>query len=411
MIRVLGIFFFLIHGVLLAQIQNLGFNLADGRKKVQIPIEIHNNLVVVRVILNGALPLKFIIDTGVRTAILTRKEFADILRLNYGRKLIIAGPGGTNLVEAYIANDVSLTLPGVIGRGHALLVLEQDYLELRNHLGTDVHGILGYELFSRFIIQIDYKRKVMTLMLPEKFKPKKRFDVIPIRVQDTKPYLLAPISINAEHSLNAKLLVDTGASHGIMLEPESDPRIIMPEKTVENIIGRGLGGEITGRTGRIESLEIGNYNIHKALANFPESDSYFSDTLKYARVDRNGTLGGEILSRFNIIFNFPHEKIYLKKNADFKKRFYFSLSGLNIKAKGSQLNVFEIIDVRKNSTAEKAGVLRGDLIESVNGVSAADLHLNHINGLLNSKPGKKMRLEIRRDSTLRMIEFKLDDQI
>jgi hypothetical protein len=292
-----------------------------------------------------------------------------------------------------------------------LLVLEEDYLELRNQLGTDVHGILGYELFSRFIIQVDYQRKIMTLMLPEKFKPKKKFDVIPIRIQDTKPYMLAPVSINSTHSLNAKLLIDTGASHGLLLKPETDERIHLPERNVPNIIGRGLGGIITGRTGRIQSIEIGNYIINNALANFPDSSSYLNDTLKFEQIDRNGTLGGEILSRFNLIFNFPQEKIYIKKNSDFKKQFYFNLSGLNIKAKGAQLNVFEITDVRPSSSAFHAGVQPGDLIVRVNNLDVTDLHLNEINGLLNSKPGKKVRLEVKRNNQTMQFDFRLIDEI
>ena len=149
--------------------QHLGFTLTNGKKNVQIPIEIINNLVVIPVVLNGALPLKFILDTGVRTTILTQKTFTDILNLEYTRKYTISGPGGQNLVDAYVTNNVSIDLPGVSGKGHAMLVLAQDYLELRNYLGTDVHGILGYELFSRFIIEIDYQKKLLTLMTPERF--------------------------------------------------------------------------------------------------------------------------------------------------------------------------------------------------------------------------------------------------
>src|SRR5918993_597440 len=155
--------------------QHLGFRLTNGKKRVQIPIEVYNNLVVVPVVLNDALPLKFILDTGVRTTILTQKTFTDILNLAYSRKYTISGPGGINLVDAYVTNNVSLELPGVSGRGHAMLVLGQDYLELRNYLGTDVHGILGYELFSRFIIQINYEKRLLTLMLPEKFHKGRKF--------------------------------------------------------------------------------------------------------------------------------------------------------------------------------------------------------------------------------------------
>jgi hypothetical protein len=411
MVRVIAFLFAALPGIVSSQSQNLGFSLTDGKKKVQIPIEVHNNLVVVRVVLNDVIPLKFIIDTGVRTAILTQKSFSDILKLNYSRKYTIAGPGGEKLIDAYVANNVSLSLSGVSGKGHALLVLEEDYLELRNQLGTDVHGILGYELFSRFIIQIDYHRKIMTLMVPEKFKPRRSFEMIPVRIQDTKPYLLAPISINSGHSLNAKLMVDTGASHGLLLEPDTDPRIQVPEKHVDNIIGRGLGGLITGKTARIESLELGNYVIPKALANFPDTDSYFSDTIKYARIDRNGTLGGEILSRFTVIFNFPQEKMYLKKNSEFKKSFYFNLSGLQLKAKGSSLNVFEITDVRENSAAASAGALKGDLLVSINGISIREFRLSEINGMLNSKPGKRVRIEVLRNGEKKIIDFRLEDQI
>src|SRR3989337_4429526 len=95
--------------------QQLGFSINNGKKRVQIPIEIYNNLVVIPVVLNGALPLKFILDTGVRTSILTQKTFSDILNLHYSRKYTISGPGGHKLVDAYVTNNVSIDLPGVSG--------------------------------------------------------------------------------------------------------------------------------------------------------------------------------------------------------------------------------------------------------------------------------------------------------
>ena len=122
-------------------------------------------------------------------------------------------------------------------------------------------------------------------------------------------------------------------------------------------------------------------------------------------------MGGEILSRFKVIFNFPQEKIYLKKNSDFKKQFYFSLSGLNVKAKGSNLDIFQIIDVRKNSVAESAGIIKGDQIVRINGYEASELHLNQINGLLNSRPGKKIRIEVKRNNENKTFEFILEDQL
>jgi hypothetical protein len=392
------------------QSQVLGFSLANGKKKVEIPIEIYNNLIVIPVILNGALPLKFILDTGVRTAILTEKTFSDILNLSYSRKYTISGPGGEQLIDAYITNNVSLELPGVLGRGHALLVLGQDYLELRNYLGTDVHGILGYELFSRFIVKVDYEKKVLTLMQPKKFKPKRKYQAIPIKIEDTKPYVTTSVVLADGTQISAKLLVDSGASHGLMLDRGSDVRITMPKDTISSVIGRGLGGEITGKIGRIRSLKLGSYEVKNVIASFPDPNSYF-DSLKLGATKRNGAIGGEVLSRFTVVFNFPDEEIYLKKNGQFKKKFHYNLSGVMVKAKGSRLNVFEVIDVRRRSVAAVAGVQIGDLIKTINGINTQGLDLNTINGFFNSKPGKKVHLVVSRDGQPVKIDFTLADQI
>lgn len=410
MIRLILVLFLGTFSILSLQGQNLGFQLAEGRKKVHIPIEIHNNLIVVPVVLNDALPLKFILDTGVRTTILTQKTFTDILNLPYSRKYTISGPGGVNLVDAYVTNNVSLELPGVSGRGHAMLVLGQDYLELRNYLGTDVHGILGYELFSRFIIQIDYEKKMMTLMMPEKFHRTRRYQAIPISIEDTKPYVQASVVFKNGKTLKAKLLMDSGASHGLMLEPTSDKTIQVPENSVSSLIGRGLGGEIFGKVGRIESITIGGYKLEDAIANFPDPNSY-SDSIKVGNVFRNGAIGGEILSRFVVVFNFPAERVYLKKNAAYKKNFYYNLSGITLKAKGSQLTTFEVMEVRDKSPSKVSGIMPGDIILTLNGIPAHNLDLNMMNGLLNSKPGKRIRLELIRNGERFKTDIELRDPI
>ena len=407
--RSLFLFFILVNSVCRAQ--TLGFSLPNGKSKVQFPIEIYNNLVVVPVILNHQLPLKFILDTGVRTSILTEKAYSDILNLPYSRQLIISGPGEERLVVAYVTNNVSLDMPGVQGRGHAMLVLEEDYLELRNYLGTDVHGILGYELFSRFIIQVDYERKLLTLMLPHRFKEKRKYKWMPALIQDTKPYVTANLQLNDTTSVSAKLLVDSGASHGLLLEANSNSKITVPQKNLTSIIGRGLGGVITGKIGKIKSIKLSGFEIEDVITNFPDPETYM-DTLKTSRlVSRNGSLGGEILSRFTVIYNFPGEKIYLKKNGAYKKKFYFSLSGLTIRAKGSRLKSFEVTNVRVGSVAAQADVRVGDRIISVNGIVASDLNLNVVNAFLNSKPGRRIVLQLERGTEKLKKEFRLEDPL
>jgi hypothetical protein len=382
-----------------------------GRKRVDIPIEIYNNLIVVPLVLNDKLPLKFILDTGVRTAILTQKSFSDVLNLAYTRKYTITGPGGEKMVDAYVTNNVSLNLPGVQGRGHALLVLDKDYLELRNYLGTEVHGILGYELFSRFIVRVDYQRKLLTLFVPDGFKKKKSFETLPINIIDTKPYGVFPVTLSDGTTVDAKLLVDSGASHPLLLDPASDERIVIPKNVISSTIGRGLGGEIRGKTGRIRSLKLANYEVKNVVVNFPDENSY-SDTTTM-KVFRNGTVGGGILSRFTVIYDFPNEKIYLKKNSEFKRAFHYNVSGLTIRTtgKGIKLDQFEIVEVREGSASAKAGLRKGDKILSLNGMGTAGMKLGEVMTRLTQKPGKKIKMEVMRGSQRITTSIILSDQI
>ena len=404
--KILTLFVFLYYAAFAVHAQNLGFSLKKDQKKVQIPFELYNNLIVIPVILNGTLPLRFVLDTGVRTTILTEKAYSDILNLVYTKKISIAGAGGMRIVEAYVTGNVSLDIPpGVIGRGHVMLVLAEDYLQLRNYLGTNVHGIVGYELFSRFIVKIDYAKRLITLNAPHDFKPKRSYRKVDMTIEDTKPYIQSQVTMHDGQKVLTKLLVDSGASHGLLLDPESDDRISVPEKFVASSIGRGLGGDIPGKIGRIQQLNINGYKLNNLIATFPDPDSYMDSVVN--RTFRHGTVGGEILSRFHVIFDFSKQAVYLKKNSAFKKKFNFNMSGVVIKAKGSALHTYEVVEVRKNSSAANAGVLAGDIIREINGVNTKYYNLSEMIGILNSKEGKKIHLEILRDNVRIKARFRL----
>ncbi len=388
----------------------LGFKLPDNVNRVNIPFESYNNLVVIPVILNGVLPLKFVLDTGVRTTILTEKAFSDILNLNYEKHIIVRGVGGEKLVDAYITNGVSLELPGMKGEGHTMLVLEKDHIELSNYLGTQVHGVFGYEIFSRFIVKIDHTKKVLSLIKPEKFKKRRKFKAMPITIEDTKPYITAEVTQRNGNKSTMKLMIDTGASHGLLLEPASDTSVVIPKKIIVSNIGRGIGGDLIGKIGRVNKLTFGDFEFEEIIATYPDPNAYM-DSIKMGMTFRHGTLGGEVLSRFTTIFDYSSETLYLKKNAAYKKTFEYNMSGLVIKATGSRLTRFKIEEVRKDSSADKIGIQSGDYVLSVNSNRVESLSLQQVIGMFNSRPNKSLRVELERDGKRIFKKFRLERQI
>jgi hypothetical protein len=277
-----------------------------------------------------------------------------------------------------------------------MLVLKEDYLELRNYLGTEVHGVLGYELFSRFVIGIDYDKRLITVSTPDNFKKKGKWEAIPISIEDTKPYVYGSITYaENEEPVPLKLLIDTGASHGLILNEETAPNLYLPEKNVHTSLGRGLGGKLEGNLARLQEFSLGSKQWNDVIATFPEQ-GFLMDSIMGTTVDRNGSLGGDILSRMKVVFNFPKEEIYVKKGRKFKKDFTYNLSGITIRAIGSRLDQYEIVEVQPNSAGYDAGFREGDRLVAINNMATVEMPLGRVISLLNSKPKKKLTLIVTR---------------
>ena len=389
--------------------QQIGFDMPEGAKKVIIPFERYNNLMVIPVTINHSLTLKFIFDTGVQYPILTEKMFGDYLGLNYTRNITIQGPGVADSIKAKVASQVSLSLPGGVESGinQALLVLDEDYLKLRNNLGTDVFGVLGYDIFSRFVVEINYDENFIVLHEPKKFRVRQSYRKIPMKVVNTKPYIELTINKNENEGKKMHLMVDTGASHAILLDNPDDNSLI-PDQNITSVIGRGLGGNINGYLGRMTSVKMGKFEFEGPIASFPIEGDYGA---AIKRGSRNGTIGGELLSRFNVAFDYSQGYLYLRKSKAFHEGFEHDMSGMNIATQGEKLDQLIVNNVRQDSPAFNAGIRKGDEIESINGYSLESLKFSDFTSLLRNKPGKKIVVKFIRDGEVQKTTFKLERYI
>ena len=372
----------------------IGFIMPPAEIQVEIPFEEYNNLIVIPVFINNFLKLKFILDTGVETPILTEKAFARMLGINYIRDLLISGPGIEDSVKAYVGQKVDFLLPGgVVGHNLNMLILEDDYLNLSERMGTEIYGILGYDLFKQFVVEIDYDDETLILHRPEKFKPRKKMSSLPLEIVKSKPYVSSFIDQDSAQD-SVRLMIDTGASHSILLDVK-ESALNLPTRTIPVRLGTGLAGEIPGKIGRINGFNLANLEFKKVIVSIPEDNAY-GKTIK--RGSLHGTLGGEILSRVNPIFDYQNSMLYFSKGKKFNEPFDFDMSGISLVAKGKFLDLFVVEDIRSGSPALEADIRVGDILISVNGRGAVnDNTLNEINWLLRKKYNKKMNMRILRN--------------
>lgn len=372
----------------------IGFYMKPGVNRVEIPFEKYSNLIVVPVRINNFVTLKFILDTGAETAILTEKLYAEVLKLKYIRELTINGPGVIDSIRAYVAGGVHMSLAEgeILGDGLNLLVLEDDYLELTKNLGEEIYGILGYDFFHRFVVEIDYDNKLLTVVKPLNFKPRRFFAELPMDIVDTKPYLTT-IFRQYDLSDSVRLMIDTGASHAALLDVVATDHIVLPDKLLSTQLGRGLGGEIPGFIGRIDKCEIGPFEFEKVLISVPLQGTYMK---AIKRGSRHGTIGGDLLTRFHVIFDYPHEKIYLAKGRYYRDSFEFNMSGMSIITDGDKLDTLKVSHVRRDTPAYNAGIREGDHILKINGFTIKNSNISELQMLLRKRPGMKVRVVLKK---------------
>ncbi|MEX0287537.1 MAG: PDZ domain-containing protein, partial [Flavobacteriaceae bacterium] len=198
---------------------------------------------------------------------------------------------------------------------------------------------------------------------------------------------------------------------------------------------------IFGQRTQINNIQIGDFELQNAKAAFPNMESF--NGIKNLG-DRNGSIGGEILRRFNIVFNYPENTVTLKKNAFFNHPFHYNMSGIELQHNGLRYIAERIADargvvknedrsfgdvqillenrtrlslvpeiivsgIRAGSPAAEAGLKEGDVILAVNGKRIHQYKLQEVMKMMNEKEGKRVRLLIERYNKDLLFSFVLKD--
>ncbi len=376
---------------------NRGFLFDNQRNKsITIKFKSASNLIIIPVTINDSDTLNFILDTGVRFPIITELPFVNKLNLNYLMPVPVKGLGEGVELTAYRSGNNIMNINGLTARNQEVQMIIDDNFQISHILGMPVHGLIGFNLFKDYIIEIDYIGEKITLHKPEyyKYRDRKKDIILPLHFDGNKPYVHTSIETEDSKNVPVKLLVDTGASDAIWLSEKSDERINYPKNHIETFIGRGLSGDLFGIKGRIEGIWVGPLILPQPIVAFPDSEVI--DQLMTSN-DRNGTIGAEILRRFHVTFDYRNSRLTLRPNHKIDDDFNYNMSGMEIINPMPGLPVFTISNIRENSPAYLAGLKENDQILSLNNSGRNELELNDINLLLHSKENKKIKVKFLRE--------------
>jgi Aspartyl protease/PDZ domain len=361
-------------------------------KAPPIPFDFVNSHIIFKVRVNGREPLGFILDTGADQNVIHARRLSDYGLTTYAKS---ATTGGGNTAEYDYAEGATFTLPGVELRRQHVAVLDQTGLE--RALGVPLGGILGYDFISRFVVEIDYETKLITLHDPETWRYGGGGVSVPVTFDLGIPFAYGTISVPTKPAIPAYFVMDFGAAETMTLtSPFVKANDLQSLAGTNAYVNRPAGLEKqffaqTNVRGHIDRLALGGLIVESIPVNMSVNTQG-----AYSSANFSGTVGEGIYHRYHAFLDYPHERIILEPTDEAVKPFPERQTyGLSLLASGPDLHTLTVSAVRPGSPAETDGFKEGDRIAAIDGRTAAEITLGDVRDRL-SHQGEQHRLEIAR---------------
>ena len=346
------------------------------------PFEKDFNLIFLPVTINDK-ELHFIVDTGAGFSILD--EFvAKELNLEPNNVRIIERPGGEvrlGSIEniSYAIGDYQSQMPIATAN-----LAEGGF---NDYLGRSCAGILGYDFISKYALEIDYQNHLIGLYEPEEINLKNGHQLT-LEIKEGMPIIEGTIN-HKNLAANGKWLIDTGSLMGLGVNQAFYEKYLDSKVNAKTSIAVGFGGSTPGKMYKLDSFEFGEFNFRHVISGHAEDG--INDELF------DGVIGGELLSRFTLIFNYASKELYLIPNDKIWDPQRWDLSGLLL---SSTDHGIEVLHVYENSPADQVGIKVGDVIKRINQNNAKQLGLPNLWKIFHYHNLEQIHLEILREDKI-----------
>jgi len=263
------------------------YRFAGTETSTTVPFELVNNHIYVDVFLDGKGPFRVICDTGGNNIV--TPTLAQQLGLKPQGALQGRGVGDK-------AEDVGLVTIEHLSVGGVTLDDQLFFVFPLESYG-DVEGVPqfgligyevfkrfvvridyenGYEVFKRFVVRIDYEKSRLTLFEPSAYHSQGEGTVVPFKFAGHMPQVEGKID-----GVPGAFQLDTGSRASLtLLAPFVEKHGLAGEHGagVEAVTGWGVGGAARGRVVRMRSLELGPVAVRDVVTDLSQqAKGAFSD--------------------------------------------------------------------------------------------------------------------------------------
>lgn len=297
--------------------------------------------------------LNFVLDTG-SGGISLDSTTCDYLKIKKEHSnVMIKGIAGVHSVQ--FAYNHTLNLQGLAVENLDFHI--NDYDILTSVYGIKIDGIIGYSFLHRYLVIIDYEKSRLEVLSKGFYKyPHGGFVLHP--QFSTLP--IQHLNMREKRNITSNFYFDTGAGLCFLMSNKfaNDSLVFKASKKLYPTLAQGLGGKADMAITTVKEVKIGPYKF-KDVPSYIFDDPY--NATSYPQV--SGLIGNDLMRRFTVILNYAASEIFIKPNSFFRDSFDYSYTGMGVYLVDKKIVV---LDIMKDSPAEKAGLKEGDIIISVN---------------------------------------------
>lgn len=334
--------------------------------------------------------LNFILDTGSGGISLDSTTVQELSIPTVPSDRTIRGIAGIRKV--HFLYNATLHLPGL--SIDSLNFHINDYEILSSVYGVKIDGIIGFSLFSRYIVHFDYDKMMLSIYSQGDFKYQRGGYVF-------KPIITSipvmSIDFKDNRKLNSRFYFDTGAGLCFLLSESynRDSSALKFRKKPVPTQAEGLGGKMEMHLTTVKELRIGPYRFRN-VPTYIFEDSYNITSYPYL----GGLIGNDLLRRFNVTLNYARREIHIVPNSHYRSPFDYAYTGLGIYMIEGRVQVEDVIP---GSPGEKAGFKSGDIIISVGNNMSNNIQV--YKNLLQVT-GQKIKIIVNRSDSLLVLNLK-----
>lgn len=370
---------------------------------VTIPVEITSyGGIFLQAQINSSRPLSFCLDSGASAPFFIAADQAKRLGLKLQSLALRAGGAGPNSYEVAETRGVRFTLGNLTFKDQTAEVI--DFNSIDEQLGRSVDGLVGLDFFLRYVVEIDYADHLLRLYESEKYTYSGPGDSIPLTLHEGHFFVPARIQMPGRPMINGQFVVDTGGCliTAVLTTPfaRSNRLPAQYQKRILDQSVAGLGGETKLLIIRAGSFALGSSVIPKPITYISQDNEGALASSQY-----DGVIGSEILRRFKVIFDYARRRLILERNVHYDDAVEYDMSGMSVRAYGSDFKTFRVQQVIDGSPAASVGVRVGDMLVGIDGVSTSQLTLEQILQMLKL-PARSYGLTIRRGNNTLSINLR-----